>query len=48
MRFEQLVLGNPRPFAVCYTFGNILSVGSSLFLVGVPNARLDHFAKPCL
>jgi hypothetical protein len=42
MRFEQLLLGNPRPFAVCYTFGNILSIGSSCFLVGNAEVHLNQ------
>eukprot|EP00735_Rhodelphis_limneticus_P015508 TRINITY_DN9789_c0_g1::TRINITY_DN9789_c0_g1_i1::g.4878::m.4878 TRINITY_DN9789_c0_g1::TRINITY_DN9789_c0_g1_i1::g.4878 ORF type:complete len:170 (+),score=35.16,sp/Q8VD57/SFT2B_MOUSE/41.14/2e-28,Got1/PF04178.7/4.1e-24,Bax1-I/PF01027.15/0.025,ABC2_membrane_5/PF13346.1/0.19,DUF4133/PF13571.1/2.5e+03,DUF4133/PF13571.1/0.071,PGG/PF13962.1/0.21,PGG/PF13962.1/1.2e+02,PGG/PF13962.1/9.8e+02,DUF2207/PF09972.4/77 TRINITY_DN9789_c0_g1_i1:119-628(+) len=30
----QLITGNPIPFAFCYTIGNLLSLGSSFFLVG--------------
>ena len=29
-----LLLGNPAPFAFKYTFGNLLALGSSSFLVG--------------
>eukprot|EP00736_Rhodelphis_marinus_P012182 Rmarinus@m.27508 len=30
----DLADGDPVPFAVCYTIGNLLSLGSSFFLVG--------------
>ena len=31
---HQLLLGNPMPFALKYTLGNLLSLGASSFLVG--------------
>mmetsp|Transcript_27598 Transcript_27598/g.72950 ORF Transcript_27598/g.72950 Transcript_27598/m.72950 type:complete len:181 (+) Transcript_27598:90-632(+) len=34
IRLTELLLGNPVPFAVCFTLGNILSMGSMCFLVG--------------
>ena len=34
VRLAELMLGNPKPFAVCFTLGNLLSMGSMLFLVG--------------
>merc|ERR1711998_641404 len=34
LRLSQLLLGNARPFAVCFTTGNILSILSSFFLMG--------------
>jgi hypothetical protein len=34
IRLTELMLGNPKPFAVCFTLGNLLSMGSMLFLVG--------------
>ncbi|TMW61544.1 hypothetical protein Poli38472_012735 [Pythium oligandrum] len=33
-RFVKLVHGNPGPFAVAYTIGNLLSICSSMFFVG--------------
>jgi hypothetical protein len=34
IRLTELMLGNPTPFAVCFTLGNLLSMGSMCFLVG--------------
>mmetsp|Transcript_47602 Transcript_47602/g.74331 ORF Transcript_47602/g.74331 Transcript_47602/m.74331 type:complete len:103 (-) Transcript_47602:458-766(-) len=34
VRIAELLLGNPVPFAVCFTLGNLLSMGSMCFLVG--------------
>ncbi|ETV80486.1 hypothetical protein H257_06757 [Aphanomyces astaci] len=33
-RLGQLVAGRPAPFAICYTLGNLLSVGCTMFFVG--------------
>ena len=33
-QFSKLLSGNPSPFALCYTIGNILSLGATMFLVG--------------
>lgn len=33
-RLAKLVHGNPGPFAMAYTIGNLLSIGSSMFFVG--------------
>ena len=33
-QFSKLIGGNPSPFAICYTVGNILSLGATMFLVG--------------
>ena len=33
-QFSKLIGGNPSPFAICYTIGNILSLGATMFLVG--------------
>ena len=38
MRIVKLLKGDPIPFAVMYTFGNILAVSSSCFLYG-PRAQ---------
>ena len=40
----QLVLGNPAPFAIKYTIGNLLSLGASSFLVGPRRQCLDMLA----
>eukprot|EP01038_Epipyxis_sp_PR26KG_P012318 gene12318-16522_t len=34
LRLIELIKGNPEPFAVMYTIGNILSMGSTCFLYG--------------
>ncbi|KAF0699767.1 Aste57867_9694 [Aphanomyces stellatus] len=34
VRLGQLVAGRPAPFAVCYTLGNLLSIGCTTFFVG--------------
>mmetsp|Transcript_63108 Transcript_63108/g.148658 ORF Transcript_63108/g.148658 Transcript_63108/m.148658 type:complete len:178 (+) Transcript_63108:141-674(+) len=34
VRLTELLLGNPTPFAVCFTLGNLLSLGSMCFLIG--------------
>ena len=41
----SLLLGNPAPFAFKYTFGNLLSLGSSSFLVG-PSKQLRDMLAP--
>ena len=41
IRLTELMLGNPKPFAVCFTLGNMLSMGSMLFLVG-PTRQLKN------
>lgn len=33
-RFAKLLLGDPEPFAVMYTMGNLVSLGGSCFLSG--------------
>ncbi|CEG42566.1 vesicle transport protein [Plasmopara halstedii] len=33
-RLAKLMHGNPAPFAIAYTIGNILSIGSTTFFVG--------------
>ena len=38
-----LLLGNPAPFAFKYTLGNLLSLGSSSFLVGPEKQCRDMF-----
>lgn len=45
MRLVELVQGNPKPFAVCYTLGNIVSICSSFFLAG-PQKQLKSMLKP--
>lgn len=32
--FEDLILGNPVPFVIIYTLGNVISLCSSMFLCG--------------
>ena len=34
MRLVELIGGNPKPFAICYTLGNVISICSSFFLAG--------------
>ena len=41
----SLLLGNPAPFAFKYTFGNLLSLGSSSFLVG-PEKQCRDMSAP--
>ena len=41
----SLLLGNPAPFAFKYTFGNLLSLGSSSFLVG-PSKQCRDMLQP--
>ena len=41
----KLILGNPAPFAFKYTFGNILSLGATSFLVG-PKAQFKGMLQP--
>mmetsp|Transcript_42837 Transcript_42837/g.83781 ORF Transcript_42837/g.83781 Transcript_42837/m.83781 type:complete len:179 (+) Transcript_42837:68-604(+) len=45
IRIGQLLLGNPVPFAVCFTIGNILSMGSMCFLVG-PSRQCKNMLQP--
>lgn len=33
-QFSKLLSGNASPFALCYSIGNILSLGATMFLVG--------------
>lgn len=39
--FEQLIAGNPVPYVVIYTLGNIISLFSSMFLCG-PKGQLKR------
>jgi hypothetical protein len=39
-RLAKLVHGNPGPFAMAYTIGNLLSLGSSMFFVG-PHKQVE-------
>ena len=41
--FHKLVAGNPIPFAVNYTLGNLISLGSTAFLIG-PRRQLKRSA----
>lgn len=41
----SLLIGNPAPFAFKYTFGNLLSLGSSSFLVG-PSKQCRDMLQP--
>lgn len=43
--FSRLVSGNPTPFAVKYTIGNLISLASSAFLVG-PAKQLRQMTHP--
>jgi hypothetical protein len=45
MFFRQLLAGDPGPFAVNYTMGNMLALGSTLFLVG-PRTQLKRMSSP--
>ena len=38
-RFKELVQGNPKPFVVMYTFGNVIGLCGSFFITG-PNAQM--------
>ena len=42
--FTSLLLGNPTPFALKYTLGNLLAMGASSFLVGPVKQCTDMFA----
>jgi len=42
--FGSLLIGNPAPFAFKYTAGNLLSIGSSSFLVGPAKQLRDMLA----
>ena len=44
MSFGSLLTGNPTPFALKYTIGNLLSIGASGFLVGPAKQCRDMFA----
>eukprot|EP00286_Rhodomonas_abbreviata_P016910 CAMPEP_0181320442 /NCGR_PEP_ID=MMETSP1101-20121128/18127_1 /TAXON_ID=46948 /ORGANISM="Rhodomonas abbreviata, Strain Caron Lab Isolate" /LENGTH=154 /DNA_ID=CAMNT_0023428149 /DNA_START=160 /DNA_END=621 /DNA_ORIENTATION=- len=44
VRLTELLLGNPTPFAVCFTLGNLLSLGSMSFLIG-PARQLRNLTK---
>jgi len=37
-RFNELLLGNPKPFVLMYTVGNLVALSGSFFLTG-PNAQ---------
>jgi len=41
--FIELIEGDPVPFVVLYTFGNILSLGSSMFLAGPKKQMKNMF-----
>jgi len=43
--FAQLLLGNPGPFALKFTVGNLLSLGAATFLVG-PRTQLRGMMAP--
>ena len=42
--FSKLIGGNPVPFALQYTFGNILSICGTMFLVG-PKRQLRNMTS---
>jgi len=43
--FKRLLHGEPAPFAINYTLGNIISIGSTGFLVG-PKRQLKRMSHP--
>jgi len=43
--FSAILLGRPEKFAVPYTLGNILSIGSTAFLIG-PAKQLQNMTNP--
>ena len=43
--FHKLLHGNPTPFAINYTLGNLISIGSTGFLVG-PKRQLKRMSHP--
>jgi len=43
--FAQLVLGHPFKFALLYSLGNVISLFSTLFLVG-PEAQWERMKSP--
>lgn len=45
LSFSQLLKGNPRPFAIKYTLGNVLSIASTLFLMG-PKRQCKRMSAP--
>ena len=48
VRLTELMLGNPKPFAVCFTLGNMLSMGSMLFLVGPRSVTVCECVCVCV
>jgi len=44
-RIVELIEGNPKPFAIMYSFGNIISICSSFFLAG-PYTQLKKMFAP--
>ena len=44
-RFSQLMNGNPTPFALIYTAGNLFSISSTAFLIG-PARQLKRMTHP--
>jgi hypothetical protein len=48
VRLTELMLGNPKPFAVCFTLGNMLSMGSMLFLVGPRSVTVSVCVCVCV
>lgn len=45
LRLVQLIEGNPEPFAIMYTIGNVLGISSSCFLFG-PWAQMKKMFAP--
>ena len=45
MSFSQLLKGHPAPFAITYTLGNLISVCSTMLLVG-PMRQLKRMSEP--
>ena len=45
LRLVELVAGRPVPFAISYTAGNVIAIGSSFFLAG-PATQCKSMLKP--
>src|SRR5690606_20377132 len=43
-RIMELINGNPAPFAICYTIGNVVSICGTCFLYGPWNQAKKMFA----
>jgi len=45
LSFSKMIAGNPAPFAIKYSLGNIIALGSTVFLMG-PKTQLKRMSHP--